>query len=212
MDKIQKSNYYILTEKNNIKQNQKKVILLNILLDYIHLTFIYQIVFYQNIIKMKKEFFQLLDPPNIETEELEYEIKRYNSTHNLFYFYPYKKSIDLKVAPTNEEGEITIKEIKPTIVVEFKNSFEYNVKKGIGPQYFCIKIDKNIKDEFVFNFGTKVNWFEGRMFDNDFKLNTGKEISFVNISANDAGKTYTAIYNNNGKFTAKKNNQLGNTK
>ena len=50
------------------------------------------------------------------------------------------------------------------------------------------------------------------MFDNDFKLNTGKEISFVNISANDAGKTYTAIYNNNGKFTAKKNNQLGNTK
>ena len=145
--------------------------------------------------------------PNIYSEQLGYQKRKYNSTHELYYFYPHKNLINfnLEVSPTNEEGEITIKGIKPTIVKDFKQAFNYDVPKGIGPQYFRINIDKGLKDDFTFNFGTKVNWFEGKMFDNNFNLNTGKVISSFDISSNDAGKTYTAIYNNTGKFTAKKN-------
>jgi hypothetical protein len=170
-----------------------------------------QTFYYQISLSLSSEYYQneegillVSGKPSIYSEQLDYEIRKYNYTHELYYFYPYKKLINLEVFPSKEDGEITIKGIKPTIVKDFKQVFNYDVPKGIGPQYFRIIIDKGIKDGFTFNFGTRVNWFEGTMFDKDLKLNTGKVISSFDISSNDAGKTYTAVYNNTGKFIAKK--------
>ena len=129
--------------------------------------------------------------------------KRINSTHQLYYLDPYSESITPSVTTQNNEGEICLKGIKPTIVIDFPKVSKYDIKKGIGPQYFRINIDKNLNENYIFDFGTTVTWLEGTMFKN-MVLNTGIEISTKYISIRDVGKTFTAVYNNDGMFSVKK--------
>ena len=142
--------------------------------------------------------------PYITFERGFYSRNIINSTHELFYISPLSSSIKLIINPSKEEGEISIKGIKPTIIINFNQTMELEVKKGIGPQYVRINIDKKLKEDITFKFGTTVNWFEGKMFNENGQLNEGKLINSVDITTNDAGKIYTAIYNNDGIFTAKK--------
>ena len=134
--------------------------------------------------------------------------KSFNSTHALFYIKPNYMYQIFELEPYDKEGtkgQISAKGVKPTIVYNFPTSFnEYKVEKGIAPQYFRINIGTNFYDNFIFNFGTNVEWFEGTMFNSNYQLNIGKNLSSVSISGKDAGKTYTAIFYKDGKFTPQK--------
>ena len=143
--------------------------------------------------------------PNLSFSSVLYSHIEDYSTYQLYYINPYSNSITID-AQTNTllSKEITIEGLNPTISITFPETCNLTITKGFGPQYLRININSTFEDDFMLDFGTTVNWFEGKMFTDQGSLNKGENKSSVNISKEDAGKTYTAIYNNNGIFKATK--------
>ena len=130
--------------------------------------------------------------------DVQYSIIQDYSTYSLYYIKPYANPITFEAHTTGSIGsnnEITIKGLNPTISIAFPDIWKQKITKGFGPQYLRISINSKINDEFLFEFGTTVNWFEGKMFTDQGTLNKGQSKTNVKISKANAGKTYTAIYN-----------------
>ena len=108
---------------------------------------------------------------------------------------PYNNSITIEAQTNSLSNEITIEGLNPTISITFPETWYQKINKGFGPQYLRITINPTFEDEFMFYFGTNVNWFEGKMFTDQGSLNKGESKTNVKISKENVGNTYTAIYN-----------------
>ena len=73
-----------------------------------------------------------------------------------------------------------------------------------SPQYVRFTIDKSFDENYSFSFQQNANWFEGKMFKENGELNYGENLSIINITKIDAGKTFTAVFNNTAHFKAQK--------
>ena len=143
--------------------------------------------------------------PNLSFSNVQYSHIEEYSKYKLYYIKPYSISITIDAQKNSLSKEITIEGLNPTISITFPETWNRKITKGFGPQYLRININSKIVDEFKFDFGTTVNWFEGKMFTDKGSFNKGENRANIKISKGNAGKTYTAIYNNySGTFKATK--------
>ena len=159
----------------------------------------------QNYYDLDEGILAVYGKPNLTFSNIQYNCIEEYSSYQLYYIKPYNNSITIKAQTNSLSNEITIEGLDPTISITFPETWYQKINKGLGPQYLRITINSEFADEFIFDFGTNVIWFEGKMFTDQGSLNKGESKTNVKISKENAGKTYTAVYNSNsGTFKATK--------
>ena len=126
------------------------------------------------------------------------------SSEDYYYIKPSSSVISVIVEASSDEGEITAKGVSPTIQIYFPTTYQYDVSKGIGPQYLRIIISPSFNDNLELDFGSYISLIEGKMF-TDSHFNNGYYTYTRQISKSDAGKTFTAVYTSSATFKAIKN-------
>ena len=131
-------------------------------------------------------------------------VNKYYYKNGYYYILPYKSNIKVTVTTKDYNGVVSVRGVTPTILINFPDTKEQKIVKGIGPQYVRISIDSNFNEEYNFKFGSNVEFFEGKMFTSSGYFNGGTIISSKVINKNNSGKVYTAIYTSSGTFKAEK--------
>ena len=134
-----------------------------------------------------------------------YEKKIINSDRYLYYIQPSSQLFSV-ILETNiqDEGEIIFFARIPTFTIDFPKNMYIDIIVTNSPQYVRFTIDKSFDENYSFSFQQNANWFEGKMFKENGELNYGENLSIINITKIDAGKTFTAVFNNTAHFKAQK--------